>query len=109
MLVCAGPRGEVAAQGITVTPANPTISVGQTQQFTASGTVAPTALAAGGLHTCTRLPDGTVQCWGRNNFGQLGHGDGSLSSPPVPGGVRGPTPAARAGTGDAHSGAPRGD
>ena len=46
MLVCAGPRGEVAAQGITVTPANPTMSVGQTQQFTASGTVAPTALAA---------------------------------------------------------------
>src|SRR5207249_6771880 len=50
MLVCAGPRGEVAAQGITVTPANPTISVGQTQQFTASGTVVPTAVAAGGLH-----------------------------------------------------------
>src|SRR3989442_3334732 len=33
MLVCAGPRGEVAAQGITVTPANPTISVGQTQSL----------------------------------------------------------------------------
>src|SRR2546422_10981234 len=41
MLVCAGPRGEVAAQGITVTPANPTISVGQTQQFTASGNRRP--------------------------------------------------------------------
>ena len=78
MLVCAGPRGEVAAQGITVTPANPTMSVGQTQQFTASGTVAPTALAAGGLHTCMRLPDGTEQCWGRNNFGQLGNGDGTF-------------------------------
>src|SRR5437879_13189166 len=62
MLVCGGPRGEVAAQGITVTPANPTISVGQTQQFTASGTVAPTAVAAGGLHTCMRLTDGAVQC-----------------------------------------------
>src|SRR5712691_3947095 len=56
-LVCAAASGEVAAQGITVTPANPTISVGQTQQFTASGAVAPTAVAAGGLHTCMRLPD----------------------------------------------------
>src|SRR5438309_6999604 len=93
MLVCAGPRGEVAAQGITVTPANPTMSVGQTQQFTASGTVAPTAVAAGGLHTCMRLPDGRVQCWGRNNFGQLGNGDGNLTSSSVPVAVRGLTTA----------------
>src|SRR5881628_3908724 len=109
MLVCAGPRGEVAAQGITVTPANPTISVGQTQQFTASGTVAPTALAAGGLHTCMRLPDGTVQCWGRNNFGQLGNGVGSLTSSSVPVAVRGLTTATRVVTGDAHTCALLGD
>src|SRR5947199_3095476 len=109
MLVCAGPRGEVAAQGITVTPANPTISVGQTQQFTASGTVVPTAVAAGGLHTCMRLPDGTVQCWGRNNFGQLGNGDGSLTSTSVPVAVRGLTTATRVGTGDAHTCALLGD
>src|SRR5213592_947606 len=109
MLVCAGPRGEVAAQGITVTPANPTISVGQTQQFTASGTVVPTAVAAGGLHTCMRLPDGTVQCWGRNNFGQLGNGDGSLTSSSVPVAVRGLTTATRVVTGDAHTCALLGD
>src|SRR3989442_5479187 len=103
MLVCAGPRGEVAAQGITVTPANPTMSVGQTQQFTASGAVAPTALAAGGLHTCMGLPHRTVQCWGRNNFGQLGHGDGSLSRSPVSVAVRDLTTATRPGTGHAHT------
>src|SRR5438128_7968824 len=103
MLVCAGPRGEVAAQGITVTPANPTISVGQTQQFTASGTVAPTAVAAGGLHTCMRLPDGTVQCWGQNNFGQLGNGDGSLTSSSVPVPVRDLTTATSVVTGDSHT------
>src|SRR2546428_3933329 len=109
MLVRAGPRGEFAAQGITVTQAKPTISGGQTQQFTASGTVAPTALAAGGLHTCMRLPDGTVQCWGRNNFGQLGNGDGSLSSSSVPVAVRGLTTATRVVTGDAHTCALLGD
>ncbi len=109
MLVCAGPRGEVAAQGITVTPANPTISVGQTPQFTASGTVVPTAVAAGGLHTCMRLPDGAVQCWGRNNFGQLGNGDGSLTSSSVPVAVRGLTTATRVVTGDAHTCALLGD
>src|SRR5438876_11057132 len=104
MLVCAGPRGEVAAQGITVTPANPTISVGQTQQFTASGTVVPTAVAAGGLHTCMRLPDGTVQCWGRNNVGQLGNGASSVTSAPVPVAGRPLTTATRADAGRAGTG-----
>src|SRR5438094_569681 len=67
------------ADAITVTPANPTIGVGQTQQFTANGALTPTAVAGGGFHACMRLPDGTVQCWGRNNFGQLGNGDGNLA------------------------------
>src|SRR5439155_325872 len=62
------------ADAITVTPANPTIGVGQTQQFAASGALTPTAVAAGGFHTCMRLPDRTVQCWGENNDGQLGNG-----------------------------------
>jgi alpha-tubulin suppressor-like RCC1 family protein len=32
-------------------------------------------VTAGSSHACARLDDGTVKCWGRNNFGQLGLGD----------------------------------
>lgn len=30
-------------------------------------------IAAGSYHTCAQLVDGTMRCWGRNNFGQLGN------------------------------------
>src|SRR2546426_1230442 len=109
MLVCAGPRGEVAAQGITVTPANPTISVGQTQQFTASGARTPTAVSAGAFFSCVRLSDGTAQCTGRNQFGQLGNGDGTFTSSSVPVAVSGLTAATRVATGAEHACALLGD
>jgi alpha-tubulin suppressor-like RCC1 family protein len=64
----------VAAQGITVTPANPTVSVGQTQQFTASGTAVAAAASAMAFHACALLADGTVRCWGLNDWGQIGNG-----------------------------------
>src|SRR5439155_1410122 len=97
------------ADALTVTPANPTIGVGQTQQFTANGALTPTAVAGGGFHACMRLPDGTVQCWGRNNFGQLGNGDGNLADSSVPVAVRGLTTATRVVTGDSHTCALLGD
>src|SRR5437879_13139793 len=97
------------ADALPVRPVNPTIGVGQTQQFTANGALTPTAVAGGGFHACMRLPDGTVQCWGRNNFGQLGNGDGNLADSSVPVAVTGLTTATRVVTGDAHTCALLGD
>src|SRR5439155_22702864 len=43
----------------------------------------PIAVSAGGYHTCALLPDGTIQCWGRNDFGQVGQPN-STGAFPVP-------------------------
>ncbi len=74
-------RPAAQAAPMSVTPADPMLSAGQTLQFTASGAITPTAVSAGGEYTCVRLPDGTAQCTGRNQFGQ--HGNGTLDNSSV--------------------------
>src|SRR5882672_5723251 len=83
VLACALTAGEVAAQTITVAPASPTVAVGQTQQFTATGVGTATGIDLGGFHSCARFQDGTVRCWGMNDRGQLGDGTQTDSATPV--------------------------
>lgn len=40
-------------------------------------------VAAGYWHTCARMADGTVWCWGSNGQGQLGNGSMTSSAEPV--------------------------
>src|SRR5205823_9487709 len=43
-----------------------------------------TAVTGGGFHTCALLQDGTVRCWGQNDYGQLGNGTVSSAQVPNP-------------------------
>ena len=87
VLACTLTNAQVGAQTITVTPANPTISVGQTQRFTATGVGAVTAVDLGAFYSCALLQDGTVRCWGDNSTGELG--DGTTTNASTPGAVAG--------------------
>src|SRR5579862_4449550 len=71
-------------QTITVTPSAKSVSVGQNQAFVATGSFSDGSkqalgpdisnIAPGQYDTCTVLSSGGVQCWGSNQFGQLGDG-----------------------------------
>ena len=100
LLIVARPAGQSPAR--TVTPANPSILVGQTQQFTATGMSLPAAIDGGGNHACLLMSDRSVRCFGQNNWGQLGDGRiGTHASTPVA--VSGLTSAVDVGAGIEHS------
>ncbi len=58
-------------------------------------------VAAGNDHSCSVAGDGTVQCWGRGSYGQLGNGSTASSSTPA--NVSGISDAIAVTTGAAHS------
>jgi hypothetical protein len=58
---------------VTVSPANPTILVGQTTQLGTTGAVFPTAISSGLFHTCVLYSDQTIRCTGANNQGEIGN------------------------------------
>lgn len=45
------------------------------QKVTCSGANCVTQLVAGDHHFCARFDDGTVECWGGDDYGALGRGD----------------------------------
>src|SRR4026207_448215 len=89
------------APAITMTPASPQILAGQTQQFSATSPLTPTAIAGGGYHTCLMFPDATLRCAGAHSRGQLGNGGFANAATPVP--VTGITTASLVGAGIEHT------
>jgi alpha-tubulin suppressor-like RCC1 family protein len=101
IMLCAALITDVASaapptlQTIAVTPAVRSLSVGQKQRYTATGTfsdgstqalgAAISDIAPGDANTCVLLTSGGVDCWGVNGAGQLGDGStvDSLIARPV--------------------------
>jgi alpha-tubulin suppressor-like RCC1 family protein len=68
---------------------------------TVSGINNAVEISAGGYSTCARLDNGTVQCWGNNNTGQLGNGNTTQRNSPT--NVSGITQATQISVGAAHT------
>ncbi len=70
-------------------------------------------LAAGGAHTCARLNDGQIRCWGDNSLGQLGNpsnnGVGATTQASTAAATNIGGPATRIVVGDSHTCALRDD
>ncbi|MBI2390716.1 MAG: hypothetical protein HYV09_14095 [Deltaproteobacteria bacterium] len=73
----AGEDGGATAEAGSGTPESPFAAPRRV-----AGLNAIAEVTAGGAHTCARLEDATVRCWGGNDWGQLG--DATTTSRPTP-------------------------
>jgi len=57
-----------------------------TPQFVtlAPTTAVPVRIVAGGFTTCVALSNGAAQCWGRNQYGEVGDGTRTMRNVPTP-------------------------
>lgn len=60
------------------------VNVDSPTPVTVAGISGATAIAAGADHTCVVLGDGSVRCWGRDRYGQLGDGGPFTFQNPTP-------------------------
>jgi alpha-tubulin suppressor-like RCC1 family protein len=68
--------GELGDGSTTNPPAgSPNPADGRWTPVPVVGVTSATAITAGERHTCALLADGTIECWGLNQNGQLGNGD----------------------------------
>jgi alpha-tubulin suppressor-like RCC1 family protein len=92
---------KASAQSITIAPAQPAITLGQTQQFSVPNVSNAADIQAGDYHACIVLQSGEARCTGYNSAGQLG--DGTLADSASPVGVVSVSQAAGVSTGGFHS------
>jgi alpha-tubulin suppressor-like RCC1 family protein len=74
-------RNSFGELGISNTTNRSTIPV--KVQFAAGTSASVKAIAAGTYHSCAVFSDETAQCWGDNEFGELGDGTTTSTSVPV--------------------------
>src|SRR6478672_10262272 len=58
--------------------------VGVVSTATPAAAASVPVVSGGANHTCALMPAGQVLCWGDNTYGQLGTGDTTSSTVPVP-------------------------
>jgi alpha-tubulin suppressor-like RCC1 family protein len=86
---------------VTVTASNSNGSASAGSRQTAAVSALITGVSSGATHTCALLSGGKVECWGMNNYGQLGNGTTTDSPTPVL--VSGITSATQVSAGTSHS------
>ena len=88
---------------LALTPLLAAVTLAGTGVPAAASTTVTPQIDTGAEHTCVLMTDGTVRCWGRNQYGQLGNGEILDGANPHPVEVVGLTGVTSIATGEAHT------